>query len=460
MIRVFRHYLHRETLLKILIDIGLLVLLMVGVDIIQAQTSNRGLQLAASHGLSLAVGIFIINSTSGLYQPSHSGTVPQSCVRALLAMMLGLPLAYAIFGLLPSGVGNGPATEWAVMIGVVGVIAHRAYANHSSAAPRIQSRIMIFGSGPEAILVGSALKSSDPHAQIVGYYAGPNEKQSTVPVRELLSGQQSLRECAIQLNVDEIVVALGERRGGSMPLRELLDCKTGGIRVSDISTHFEKTSGQIKLDYVNAGWLIFGDGFNRGIYPGIVKRLFDIVCTLILLALAAPVILFTICLIFIESKGPIFYRQERVGCGGKSFNVLKFRSMKIDAEKNGTPRWAAAQDDRTTRVGRVIRRFRIDEIPQLLNVLKGDMSLVGPRPERPFFVEQLTREIPYYAVRQSVKPGITGWAQVRYQYGANLTDSREKLQYDLYYVKNHTLFLDLVILFETVDVVASGRGAR
>jgi sugar transferase (PEP-CTERM system associated) len=245
-----------------------------------------------------------------------------------------------------------------------------------------------------------------------------------------------------------------------MPLRELLECKVSGIRVSDMSTHFEKTLGQIRIDHVRASWLIFGDGFHQGIYRTAAKRLFDLVCALLLLVLSAPLLLATAVAIALEGKGPVFYRQERVGEDGRTFRVLKFRSMRVDAEEDGRPQWAAANDDRITRIGGIIRRFRIDEFPQLFNVLNGEMSLVGPRPERPFFVEQLTREIPYYSVRHSVKPGVTGWAQVRYKYGATVEDSLEKLQYDLYYVKNNSLFLDIVILFETIGVVLSGEGAR
>ena len=245
-----------------------------------------------------------------------------------------------------------------------------------------------------------------------------------------------------------------------MPLRELLDCKLQGVRVVDMATHFEKTLGQIRLDSVSAGWLIFGDGFSQGLLRTVVKRLFDIVCATILLVLASPVILVAGLLILLESGGPILYLQERVGLNGRLFNVVKFRSMRIDAEHDGQPRWATAKDDRVTRVGRILRKLRIDELPQLFSVLNGDMSLVGPRPERPYFVDKLTQEIPYFAVRQSVKPGVTGWAQVRYHYGASVEDSAEKLQYDLYYVKNHTLFLDLVILFETVGVVLTAKGAQ
>jgi len=229
--------------------------------------------------------------------------------------------------------------------------------------------------------------------------------------------------------------------------------------VVDIATHFEKTLGQIRLDSVSAGWLIFGDGFSQGLVRTMVKRIFDIVGALILLVLTLPIMVITGILILLESGGPMLYLQERVGQGGRLFNVIKFRSMRTDAEKDGKPRWASAKDDRITRVGKVIRKIRVDELPQLFSVLSGDMSLVGPRPERPYFVDKLTQEIPYYAVRQSVKPGVTGWAQVRYHYGASVEDSAEKLQYDLYYVKNHTLFLDLVVLFETVGVVVMAKGA-
>jgi sugar transferase (PEP-CTERM system associated) len=245
-----------------------------------------------------------------------------------------------------------------------------------------------------------------------------------------------------------------------MPLRELLDCKLHGVRVVDMATHFEKTLGQIRRDSVSAGWLIFGDGFEQGVMRTAVKRLFDMVCASVLILLTWPIMLVTAILIKLESTGPVLYLQERVGLNGRLFRVVKFRSMCANAEMDGQPRWAAAGDARVTRVGRLIRKLRIDELPQLFSVLGGDMSLVGPRPERPFFVDQLTRELPYYAVRQSVKPGVTGWAQVRYHYGASVEDAAEKLQYDLYYVKNHSLFLDLVVLFETVGVVLLGKGAQ
>ena len=319
---------------------------------------------------------------------------------------------------------------------------------------------MIFGCGEAARVVGETLRTSDPSTEIVGYFPGPNEREPAVPANEMLPSTVSLVQTARERGVDEIVVALTERRSGSMPLRELLDCKLQGVRVYDINSHFEKRLGQIRIDYVYAGWLIFGDGFNQGMARAAVKRLFDIFCASLLIVLSAPLMVLAALAIRLESRGSILYRQLRVGLNGSQFEVIKFRSMRTDAEQDGTPRWATAGDDRVTRVGRFIRKTRIDELPQLFSVLTGDMSLVGPRPERQFFVDQLTQEIPFYSVRHSVKPGVTGWAQVRYAYGATVEDSQEKLQYDLYYVKNHTLFLDLLILLETVRVVLTGKGAR
>jgi sugar transferase (PEP-CTERM system associated) len=233
-----------------------------------------------------------------------------------------------------------------------------------------------------------------------------------------------------------------------------------GIRVTCLPSFFERFRGEIPIDSLKAGWLIYSEGFRQNWGRTFVKSTFDLIASLFLLAFAAPVMLVVAVAIRLESKGPVIYRQERVGLGGKSFQLLKFRSMYVDAEKDGVPRWASSGDSRVTAVGRFIRLTRIDELPQVFNVLKGDMSFVGPRPERSFFVQQLAEQIPFYRARLSVKPGITGWAQTRYCYGASVEDAVKKLQYDLYYVKNHTLMLDLVIVLKTVRVVLFGEGAR
>lgn len=458
--RLFDRYLQRRTLVHALFDLSLVVLSVLAVVIALSDKPARVVPVAATHGFSLAACMLVINTASGFYRQRHDRTFAQSCLRAAVALLLALVLAYGIFSLIPSGTGVRDALKFAAMVGVAAVTVHRGYVAHIGASRNAKHRILVFGAGPAARQLGEALQAAAPRTEVVGYIAAPNETSSIVPPAKLVPGTVPLSETVHALGIDEIVVALTERRKGNLPMRALLDCKLSGVRVSDAQAHFEKSCGQIKLDYLNAGWLVFGPGFNQSPYRTAVKRTFDIICTLLLFVLAAPVMLLTAVLIALESHGPVLYRQERVGAHGRVFKVIKFRSMRTDAEKDGTPRFAAAQDDRVTRVGRVIRMFRIDEIPQLVNVLRGEMSLVGPRPERPFFVGQLTEALPYYAARHSLKPGVTGWAQVCYQYGATLEDSREKLQYDLYYVKNHSLRLDLLILLKTVTVVLSGRGSR
>jgi sugar transferase (PEP-CTERM system associated) len=257
-----------------------------------------------------------------------------------------------------------------------------------------------------------------------------------------------------------VVLALEERRN-ALPLQDLLRIKTTGVHVNDISSFLERETGRVDLDSVNPSWLIFSDGFSSGRrLSGIAKRLFDIVVSALLLVVALPLIALFAVAVKLESKGPAFYRQQRVGRYGEPFNLFKLRSMQSDAEAEGKAIWAAKNDPRVTRIGKFIRKVRIDELPQTWNVLKGDMSFVGPRPERPEFVADLEKQLPYFAERHIVKPGITGWAQINYPYGASLDDSRQKLEYDLYYAKNYTPFLDLVIILQTIRVVIWPEGAR
>ena len=418
------------------------------------------LDMVFIYALILGVTMLLLNAWLGFYQRIHNRTVQQSRARAVLSLYLAVPIAYGIFTMLPLAELSRDFLQLSAMAAIFGMLTNRVSTAHTAASSKAAHRVLVFGTGAKALSVKRTLAKSDPNIEIVGFYPSANEEEAKIPAEFILQRTQSLTDTALNLKVNEIVVAITERRGGSMPLRELLDCKLYGIKVLDLASHFEQTLGQIRLDALYAGWLIFGDGFRQGIWRTFIKHVFDVICATILLILALPVMTVTAMLIVIESGFPILYRQERVGLNGRIFKVIKFRSMRTDAEKDGKPRWASAKDDRVTRVGRVIRKLRIDELPQLFSVLTGDMSLVGPRPERPFFVDKLTREIPFYAVRHSVKPGVTGWAQVRHHYGASVEDSAEKLQYDLYYVKNHTLFLDLVILFETVGVVLTGKGAQ
>jgi sugar transferase (PEP-CTERM system associated) len=460
MIRLFIHYIPRAALGALGFDLGLALVLVMLAVAINVGGLAQALPVAGTHVVSFAACLAVVGGASGLYESSSRGSAARSAARAALVLLVLLPVAYVIFGLLPAEHGPLGTIQFSVMAGVAALVVRRAYLSHAHSATSARARILIFGAGTAARDVSETLRKNDPNADIVGFVPGPNEREAAVPAHRILPIDDTLPALARRLGVDEIVVALTERRAGSMPLRQLLDCKVAGVKVHDLNTHFEKTLGQIRIDYLNASWLIFGDGFNQGLWRTAVKRVFDLFCATILLVLSLPVMLATAVLIKLESPGPVLYRQERTGLHGRSFSIAKFRSMRNDAEKDGKPVWAAANDARVTRVGAVIRRLRIDELPQLFNVLLGEMSLVGPRPERPYFVEQLTQEIPFYALRHSVKPGVTGWAQVRYPYGATVEDSQEKLQYDLHYVKNHTLFLDLLVLMETVGVVLTGKGAR
>ena len=399
-----------------------------------------------------------INAWLGLYQRVHYRTVFETRARAVLALHLAVPVAAVIFWLLPIAHDMRVFLEIAGMVGLFGILGNRIRQAHSKSIDVARERVLVYGTGDLALVVKELL-DADAAAEIVGYFASSGDQAIKVPADRVLTGDRKLSEVVKELAVDEVIVAVSERRGGALSLRELLDTKLQGVRVNDLAAYFEQTRGQIWLQALYAGWLIFNEGFKQAPLRTLAKRAFDIVAAGMLLTLAAPVMLLAAALIAVETGLPIFYRQERIGLNGRPFNVVKFRSMRTDAEKDGKPRWASAGDNRITQVGRVMRKTRIDELPQLFSVLIGDMSLVGPRPERPYFVDQLTQQIPFYAVRHCVKPGVTGWAQVRYHYGASVEDAAGKLQYDLYYVKNHTIMLDLVILFETVGVIVNAKGA-
>jgi sugar transferase (PEP-CTERM system associated) len=347
-------------------------------------------------------------------------------------------------------------------LGLASIVLTRFLALRSVGVDALRRRVLVLGGGHKAELINTRLRRlSDRRTfQIMGFMPMPGDAEVVDPGERLDPAQGLLRHVQ-QLDIDQIVIAVDERRG-ILPMDELIQARLRGIAITELGTFFEHESGKIKMNVLNPSWLVFSTGFDAGAFRSASKRAFDIAAAGLLLVLAAPLMMITALLIWAESgfRGSIIYRQERVGQGGVPFPVLKFRSMREDAEKDGVARWAQTGDDRITRVGRVIRKLRIDELPQVVNVLRGEMSFVGPRPERPMFVEQLSAEIPYYALRHTVKPGITGWAQLRYAYGASVKDSEEKLKYDLYYVKNHSLMFDLLVLLQTFEVVIFGKGAR
>jgi sugar transferase (PEP-CTERM system associated) len=408
-----------------------------------------------------AILMVTLNAAFGVYR-RHDGLVSKGYVlRLLLATAIAIPAAYAIDGFIP----NGGLFQENVVLAAVLALGGLLVVRHAIALPLVGSvmphRVLVLGTGPEARLVETSVAATTPPGlRLVGFY--PLEKVQDVAVSrgEVVETAGSLEETVRRLGVDEIIVAVRQQRGGVLPLRNLLECRLQGVEITDLARFFERVHGKVPIELLKVSWLIYGNGYRQGWLRTAIKRLFDIVAALTLLVITLPVTLATTIAIALEGGFPVIYRQERVGRRGKVFTVFKFRSMAHNAEKAGEPRWAEARDPRVTRVGRFIRKARIDELPQLLNVLRGEMSFVGPRPERPAFVEMLTEQIPFYAVRHSVKPGLTGWAQVRYSYGATVEQSVRKLEYDLYYVKNHTLALDILILLETVRVVLLGEGAH
>jgi sugar transferase (PEP-CTERM system associated) len=320
-------------------------------------------------------------------------------------------------------------------------------------------RILVIGAGPSADRIERFVRSHlDFNAEILGYTAVASEGVA-VPESKVIRSEESLAAVATRLKATEIVVAITERRG--FPTAPLLECRLRGFVVTNFLNFWERETRQVMLDLLDPSWLIYSDGFQlSGALNAFLKRTFDVVVSLAILIVTSPILLLAALAVRLDSPGPIFYKQERVGRNGKAFNIFKLRTMREDAEQGGVPQWAGAKDPRVTRVGSFLRLTRIDEIPQVFNVLRGDMSFVGPRPERPFFVESLAREIPYYRERLRMRPGITGWAQINYPYGASIEDAKAKLSYDLYYIKNYSIFFDLLIAIGTVQVVLWNKGAR
>jgi sugar transferase (PEP-CTERM system associated) len=325
----------------------------------------------------------------------------------------------------------------------------------------LKRRVAVLGNGTQAARIAALVARGDnQHFVPVSFIRMPNERNLAAgnAVDWPQDGHDALAELGIKLGAAEIVVATDDRRG--LPVRQLLHCKLAGIQVTEFLDFWERETRTVDLEALRPSWLFFSDGFRCGLLDEFLKRLFDIVVSVALLMFTAPLLLMTAILIKLDSRGPVLYRQERVGYRGRVFTILKFRSMRADAEREGGPQWAARRDPRVTRVGAVIRKLRIDELAQIFNVLRGDMSFVGPRPERPHFVANLAAVIPYYHERHWMRPGITGWAQINYPYGASIEDARHKLSYDLYYVKNRSIFLDFLILLQTARVIFWNQGAR
>ena len=327
---------------------------------------------------------------------------------------------------------------------------------------KFSRRVLVLGSGRKASnIVNKMRRESDHHGFLIcGYVRLPTEETSLV-TKNVVTLRQPLSDFVRQHEIHQVVVALDEQRD-NMPEEELLHCRMLGVSVVNLLDFFEQNAGKVLVEEASPEWFIFAQRFRTHFANGFVKRAFDIGAGSFLLLFAWPVMLLAVLAIKLEDgfDAPVIFRQKRVGLNGRVFNVKKFRSMSIDAEADGKARWATKNDSRITRVGQVIRKLRIDELPQILNVLAGDMAFVGPRPERPEFVSELAAQIPYFEKRHCVKPGITGWAQLNYPYGSSVADARHKLEFDLYYVKNQSIYLDCLVLLRTVEVVTFGKGAK
>jgi sugar transferase (PEP-CTERM system associated) len=381
-------------------------------------------------------------------------------LRITLSVAAGGVLAALLLAIWPHYRYNFPEFATVLVFTWVLLVLVRAVAQRFIDEDIFKRRVLVFGAGSNAARLAQLRRRTDQRGfKLMGFVPAEDE-ETAVPEERLVRLDRRLFEYAREQGIEEIVVAMDDRRR-NFPLKELLDCRLAGILISEQVTFLERETGKVYLELLNPSWMIFAAGFRRDGIRVHSERIFDVTASLGLLLVASPIMLLTVIAIKLTEglRAPIFYGQNRVGFDGKIFRVLKFRSMRVDAERHGA-QWATANDDRITPIGSILRKSRIDELPQLLNVARGDMSFVGPRPERPEFVEKLAETIPYYRERHSVKPGITGWAQLCYPYGASEQDAVEKLQYDLFYVKNHDLVFDILILLQTVEVILLGKGAR
>jgi sugar transferase (PEP-CTERM system associated) len=473
-IRILGQYIPASIVARAAIEIALLFLLVYGAAVVYLHLDVANIERAQGRelwrpALVFTVIMFACQLAFGLHSARQRARSVGIIIRIVAAVGIGALICAACMLLIPDlWIGGGVMALAAVGAGVAALVLHIAF------GPLIDERVfkvrvLVYGAGRSAEAISGLRRRADRRGfTVVGYVRPPGGgpeaglgDRASVATEPVFGGEGGLLELCERFDVHEIVVALDDRRR-AFPIRELLECRLAGVDVTELLTFLERESGRVRIDVLNPSWIIFGAGFRRGSLRQLTARALDLVAGTILLVLSIPAIVVTVIAIKLEDgvRAPVLYRQERVGFGGNAFSLMKFRSMHVNAEASGEARWAQRNDPRVTRVGAVIRKLRIDELPQVLNVLRGDMSLVGPRPERPEFVASLAEKIPYYVERHCVKPGITGWAQLCYPYGSSEQDALEKLQYDLYYIKNNSLLLDLSILMQTAEVAIFGKGAR
>lgn len=464
-IRIFNHYVRVPFLVLGLIEqAGIFSsVILASYILITYRFNEEGFIFSISFKAGVMTFVMLLSMiASGLYQArlreGSLGFILRLTTSYLLAI-LALSLIFYIFPDLLLGRGI-MAISLVMSYGYIVII--RWLLLHMDPGV-FKKRILVLGAGKRASALTELRRKSDQFGFTILGFVHMRGESDEVDKNKILKLNMPLIDYVDRNDVDEIVVAIEDRRKG-IPMRELLECKMHGVDITDVITFFERETGKVRLDQLHPSWLLFSDGFNQNGMQAFTKRAFDLVVSSCLLLITWPFMLLTAIAIWAESGFnfgvPILFRQVRVGVGGRPFQVLKFRSMVVDAEKSGKAQWATKNDSRITRVGKIIRKTRVDELPQIFNVFRGDMSFVGPRPERPEFVVILSEKIAYYAERHYVKPGITGWAQLLYPYGSSEKDALEKLQYDLYYVKNNSIFLDFLIMLQTAEVVLFGRGAR
>ncbi|MBV1916607.1 MAG: TIGR03013 family PEP-CTERM/XrtA system glycosyltransferase [Sphingomonadaceae bacterium] len=461
MIRLFKHYIPHAVILLWIVDI--ILLLMAG----ELAWRLRADQIGVAPGLLSDrtwshAGFALVMTTAmisvGVYGADALRSLRFAGARLLVAISLGI-IALSFLDFLIAGEHFWRSTlAYGMALGIASLIINRIILGGLLGTSAFRRRVLVMGDGLRAQRLRALSERPESGFAIVSFLSmkeGEPVVEESIPRGAI----HNVSRFVENLGISEVVLALEERRN-SLPLKDLLRIKTAGVHVNEFSSFIERETGRVDLDTVNPSWLIFSDGFSSGrMLSSVSKRVFDIAASVALLVLTAPVIVLFALAVKLDSKGPAFFRQTRVGLFGQNFDVIKLRSMRTDAEADGA-KWASKNDPRVTRIGRFIRKVRIDELPQAWSVLKGEMSFVGPRPERPEFVADLEDQLPYYAERHMVKPGITGWAQINYPYGASIEDSRHKLEYDLYYAKNYTPFLDLLIILQTLRVVLWHEGAR
>ena len=464
MVRVFRHYIPSSIIWLVLIESGLLFLsVYIGVEI-RFSDAEGHIIVSASDLWVKALSFTIIMGGSltamGLYQRTLINDFASMMIRLFVGFGIGFALTSLAFYLLPELFLGRGVIGITMLSAFFGVILNRTIFQKVLSSESYKSRVLVIGSGRHAKQVEDLKEKCNENGYDIVAFLPMNDCDVLVTDSPVIELTGTIFDYAMDNTIDEIVIAVDDRRK-KFPATDLLNCKMEGIYIRDLVSFFERITGHIQLDALHTSTLIFSSGFSHAVLQNTSKRIFDIVVSALILIIASPIMLVTAIAIFLSSFGrdPVFYRQTRVGLDDQPYGVMKYRSMKTDAEKDGA-QYAKKKDSRVTIIGSFIRLTRIDELPQLFNVLKGDMSFVGPRPERPEFVSGYNDRISHYSLRHKVKPGITGWAQICYPYGETEEDTKQKLQYDLYYLKNYSLFLDFTILFQTLQVVLFGKGAR